>query len=178
MTDTRYTYLGPNPLWTGLQYWGFTVLMAAMAWEGAVRFPRAGLVLIGITPFVNLYCFFRGLTAMGQALRRLGTVRAARRLGLRPDWGCSSGGFMLLDEEQGLWAGNGKGGTLAGLGRLVRHTDGQAHYLEFWPQGAERPLARVGFGSEAELEEVALRVEAAVRRAGGAPEMARVDPRL
>ena len=170
-------HLGPLPVWTGIAYWTFAVGLTVVAWKAGELFPRAGLVLIGLTPFANLYCFFRGLTAFSRTMTYGRTARTAKRLGLVPDWGLGSGGFLLVDEGQGLWAGNGQGGPLHELARLVCHTNGQAHYLEFWPHGAAQPLARVGLGSENELAATGRRLHALTAKHGVDVELASVDAR-
>lgn len=171
--------MGRPPFWAALGYWVLGVALAVGAWHGYLLYPRAGLVLIGLAPFANLYFFFRGLNLLARCPAYIRTTSAARRLGLAPTWGCCAGGFLLVDELQGLWVGNGIGGRFDELARLVCWTDGHAHYVELWTDQGTRPRVRVGVGSEAELAAIGQRLQGNVaRQCGHMPVLDQHDERL
>ena len=146
------TLLGPSPCWTGLLFWAASALFACCAWWIYTLFPFWGLIVIGLTPFVCLFLFFRGLGRFSRAFNHLLTVLRARRLGLHPDWGSTCGGFLLIDETRGFWVANGKSGSLDEISRIRCHDDGHTYLLEAFVPDQDNPVFSLGVDGKSSLQ--------------------------
>lgn len=176
--------LGPPPCMQGFLRWGLAVLASIGAWHLHQWAPIPGLVVIGLTPFLNMFLFFRGLAFMSRTIPYCKTRLCARRLGLAPAWGSATGGYLLVDESAGLWVADGIAGRFDELSVLACRSDGQAYRLEFYTEpgavppalrrargliqevapktGRSVPVASVGLGSLENLREVAHRLQSAI----------------
>ena len=105
-----------------------------------------------------MYLFFRGLSLMHRGILHWKTCRAARRLGLAPGWGSSGGGYLLVDEDRGMWVANGVSGTLDTLADVTCGIRDQAFVLELREAKDAAPVVGVGMNDAAELEAVAARL--------------------
>ncbi len=158
MNCSHRALLGPAPCWKGFLRWGLCVPVTVGAWYLYKLYPLGGLVAIGLTPFACLFLFFHGLAQVSRTIPYLRTVMRARRMGMSPVWGSSSGGFLLSDPDRGLWASDRAGGSLQAITRLHLHTDGEVHRLEIFTDD-EDPAAVIGVGSPALLETVSERLQ-------------------
>ncbi len=169
MHDLSTRTLGKTLFWAGFRLWSFALLFCFAAWEAGKHFPLVGIVLIGTAPFVALFCFFRGLTAFRRHMTATKTRRKAKELGLVPTWSIASGGFLLLDDTRGLWAGNGSGGTFNDLDRLICVNNEHSYILELWTTTSGQPQARIGLDSTIELKQTADHVQKAATPHRAAP---------
>lgn len=160
--------LGPSPFLQGLGRWALAVLLTCSAWQIYVLAPLPGLIGVGLAPFVNMYLFFRGLSFMQRGILHWQTARTARRLRLEPNWGCSTGGYLLVDDGKGIWVGNGRAGRLSELASLCCRTEERAFLLELRKDEDPAPLVSVGVKDEAELELVSARLAESARGHGSA----------
>ncbi len=147
--------LGPLPLLRGLFRWSLAVVFATGAWHLYLWAPLPGLVAIGITPVLAIFFFFRGLNLVSRTLPYWKTRRLARKLNMLPTWWNTGAGYLLLDEQQGLWLANGTAGKIADIKRLHGHSDWQMHRLEIYTKDSPTPTASYGFGSCEEIGEAA-----------------------
>lgn len=156
--------LGPAPCWKGLFRWVLCWPIAIGAWHLYLNYPVGGLLAVGLTPFVCLFLFFRGARQIGRTLPYAKTILRAKRLGMNPSWGCSRGGFLLVDPQAGLWASDRAGGSLGDIIRLLRHEDIDSYRLEIFTKkmddeptesAEEEPFAVIGMGGTAHLNETA-----------------------
>lgn len=163
----RDRFLGPSPFLHGLGRWALAGLLSCGAWHLYLVAPLPGLIGVGLAPFANMYLFFRGFNLIQRGVPHWKTRRLAQRLHLTPDWGCAEGGYLLVDERQGVWVANGVTGRLADLAELTCKVEEQAFLLELREDG-DAPLATVGVGSLQRLESVAARLCHASASHGGA----------
>lgn len=156
--------LGPSPLCKGLIMWLLGAAYCVAAWHVNKAAPMLGLALMGLAPFVNLFCFFRGLTCLRRAYLRWSTVRAARRLQLVPTWGDGRAGFFLVDEKNGVCALNGKTLPFDEVAGLTLVSNFMAHTLEMERRNAapHAPRFIIGFADAATLRAAADRLHQAV----------------
>lgn len=150
--------IGPSPLARGLARWALGGVLSFAAWQFHRVAPMPGLVAVGLAPFANMYLFFRGLSLMHRGILHWKTCRAARRLGLAPDWGTSGGGYLLVDESRGVWVANGASGRLDALADVICRVRDQAFLLDLHEDKDAAPVASVGMGDAQELEAVAARL--------------------
>ena len=150
--------LGPSPFVQGVARWPLAGVLSFAAWQFHRVAPLAGLVGVGLAPFANMYLFFRGLSLMHRGILHWKTCRAARRLGLAPGWGSSGGGYLLVDEDRGMWVANGVSGTLDTLADVTCRVRDQAFVLELREAKDAAPVVGVGMNDAAELEAVAARL--------------------
>lgn len=158
--------LGPSPLLKGLCMWGLGAGYCVAAWHVNQAAPMLGLALMGLAPFVNLFCFFRGLTCLRRAYLRWRTVRVATRLGLSPTWGDGRAGFFLVDEAKGFCVLNGLPLPFAEVDGLKLVSTFMAHTLEFERRKASPREARfvIGFADAATLRAATTRLHEALCR--------------
>lgn len=156
--------LGPSPLVAGLFMWVLGVVYCVVAWHVNATAPIPGLALMGLAPFVNLFCFFRGLTHLRRAWMRRKTSRVARQLRLTPSWGSGSAGFFLVDETRGFCVINGLSASFADIESLKRTSTFMAHTLELVRRNATPRTTRfvIGFSDETALELAATRLHQAI----------------
>lgn len=147
--------LGPLPLLRGLFRWSLAVLFAVGAWHLYLWAPLPGLVAIGIAPVLAIFLFFRGLNLVARTLPYWKTRRLIRKLDMFPTWWNTGAGYLLIDEQQGLWLVNGTAGKIVDIKRLHGHSDWQMHRLDLYIADTPKPTTSYGFGSTEEICEAA-----------------------
>ncbi len=167
MKLSERSILGPAPCWGGLFKWLVCFPIATAAWHLYMRYPVAGLVAVGLTPFACLFLFFYGLRQVVRTIPYVETIVRSRRMGINPTWGSGSGGFLLVDSLGGLWASDKAGGMLADITRLNLNTDGEAYLLEIFTHDEAEPAASIGMGSIQLLEAVSHHLQKDIRAVSG-----------
>lgn len=157
--------LGPSPFWKGLGAWVFGLGYCVGAWHVNKAAPLLGLALLGLAPFLNFYCFFRGLASLRRAWMRHSTLREALHLHLAPQWGSGAAGFFLVDDHKGVCVVNGRPLHFDAMDSLVAKSTHMAHTLEIRTSTAEknhRPCI-LGFHDAAALRAGTERLHACIR---------------
>lgn len=156
--------LGPSPFVAGVLMWTFGVGYCVTAWHVNANAPLVGLALMGLAPFVNLFCFFRGLSCIRRAWLRWRTSQVAQRLFLSPTWGDGSAGFFLVDENKGFCVINGRYIAFNDIVSLKSTITFMAHTLEMVRRDAtlRTPRLIIGFTDVDALKVATSRLHLAV----------------
>lgn len=165
----NHPVLGPSPVWKGAVWWATGVGYCLTAWHVQQSEPLLGLGLMGLAPFVNLFCFFRGLNALRRGWLRWRTYRKASAMGLGAAWGSGLAGFLLVDEEQGVCIANGKTVLFADVEAVECRATHMAYKLFVYEKGQDRLRTRpfdVGFADETALLSAARRLMSGMERLG------------
>ncbi len=155
--------LGKTPFWSGLCFWLTGLIFCLFAWELNKFFPTHGPIVLGLSSFVNMFCFFQGLNKMRRAGARALTLFRAWRQNLVPGWGWGDAGFMLVDDRQGFFVGNGTLVDFRQITKITCYSTALSHRLQFflYSKNPLRPL-EIGVKDHAALLCAAQRLREAI----------------
>lgn len=165
----NHPVLGPSPAWKGVVWWAAGIGYCVAVWHVQQSYPLLGLGLMGLAPFVNLFCFFRGLTAFRRGWLRWRTHRKAGAMDLETVWGSGLAGFLLVDDVRGICIANGRAIHFADVEALECRATHMAYRLFLYEKGQDRLRTRpfdVGFADEAALLAAARRLLNGMERLG------------
>lgn len=158
-----YSSLGPSPIWSGLIYWVLAIIISFISWHFYQYAPTPGLLLAGLTPFINMYLFFRGFNIFYRSILYYKTWYTAKKLNLTPSYGSFSGTFFLLDEAKGLFVANGYSNHLQNVYKLVCQETSQAFRLQIFLKNAKIPSTSIGVHDLKTLHTLAEKVQSSIK---------------
>ena len=135
--------MGTNPLWGGLAFWGAGILFCLIAWQVHKVNHTAGSILLGLSTFVNIFCFMQGLNRLRRAAARMSTIYRAARMGLSADTVYSRAGYVVTDDTRGYLVCNGHIADYRSITKIICKSTWLAHKLELY--GCGRMPLIVGF---------------------------------
>jgi|GEM_PF-6371841 len=166
--------LGPNPLPTGLAFWLFGVGFCLAAWQIHKVSHVTGSILLGLSTFVNFFCFVRGLNFIRRAVSRYRTIRKTEQLGLSIEKVYYRGGFIVIDDERGCLVCNGRAADYRTITKITCTSTWLLQKLELY--GCGRMPIVAGFADRETLFAVSRNLRAAIRSlTGKEPEYGVVD---
>lgn len=122
--------LGPSPMPAALAYWATGLGFCFAAWKIDQHDHVIGSIMLGLSTFVNLFCFMQGVNRMRRALARSLTLYRAAFLNLNPEHVCHEAGFIVMDNQRGILVCNGRVARYADITRVVCASTWLANKIE------------------------------------------------
>lgn len=168
--------LGPSPMPAALAYWVVGLGFCLAAWQIDKMDHVIGSIMLGLSTFVNLFCFMQGVNRMRRALARSLTLYRAAFLDLNPEHVCHEAGFIVMDGRRGMLVCNGRVASYADITRIVCVSTWLANKIELY--GRTRFPLILGFRDRDSLLEHGRALRADIARARGTePEFVLKDER-
>ena len=127
--------LGPSPLPRGLAFWIAGPAFCTAAWYIHIYNHVFGSILLGLSAFVNFFCFVQGLNAVRRAAARWLTIRKTIKLQLCPDTVYYQAGFIAADTARGILVCNGRAADYRSISKIICKSTWQAQKLELYGCG-------------------------------------------
>ena len=158
--------LGPSPMPAALAYWAVGLGFCLVAWQVDKIDHVIGSIMLGLSTFVNLFCFMQGVNRMRRALARSLTLYRAAFLDLNPEHVCHEAGFIVMDGQRGMLVCNGRVARYADITRVVCASTWLANKIELY--GRSRFPLILGFADKDSLLEHCRTLRADITQARGA----------
>ena len=158
--------LGPSPMPAALAYWAVGLGFCLAAWQIDKMDHVIGSIMLGLSTFVNLFCFMQGVNRMRRALARSLTLYRAAWLDLNPEHVSHEAGFIVIDGRRGMLICNGRVARYADITRVVCASTWLANKIELY--GRSRFPLILGFADNASLLEHCRALRDDITRARGA----------
>ncbi len=168
--------LGPSPMPAALAYWATGLGFCLAAWKIDQIDHVTGSIMLGLSTFINLFCFMQGVNRMRRALARSLTLYRAAFLNLTPEHVCHEAGFIVMDGRRGILICNGRVMHYADITRVVCTSTWLANKIEL--HGRTRfPLVLGFMNRDSMLEHCHALREAIAHARGSDPEFVLKDER-